>query len=496
MSSEGSAPTTVTYRYRPEATPADFHRDDSFVRGIMGPIGSGKSVACAMEIFFRACRQAPDRSGVRPSRWAIIRNTYPELRLTTAKTWVDWFPEPFCTMNWSPPFVGRLRARLADGTQVDAEIVFLSLDRSADIKKLLSLELTGAWVNEARELRYSVIETLTGRVGRYPKADRVAVTWSGVWMDSNPPDDDHWWYRLAEVERPEGHRFWRQPGAMVQVGTPPAVRYEANPDAENVSHHSLGYEYWRRQVPGKTPEWIKVYILGQYGSTFDGRPVYGESWQDHIHVSETPLAVFRGLPIVLGWDFGLTPACVATQLSPAGQLRILREWCCEDGGLRQFARDVILPAISNDFPGLRLQSWCDPAGAQRSQVDEATCIGELARAGIPTTVAPTNQFQIRRQAVLNYITKTVNGGPGLILDPSCSRLRKGFGGGYQFRRVEVAPGGGADERFRDEPEKNAYSHPHDALQYAALGVSAEYHRLVDTRSGTYRPERSARAAFV
>lgn len=482
-------------RYRAERTPAEFHRDDSFVRGIMGPIGSGKSVACAMELFFRACRQAPDASGVRPSRWAVIRNTYPELRLTTVKTWVDWFPEPYCVMNWSPPFVGRLRSRLGDGTQVDAEVVFLSLDSPRDVKKLLSLELTGAWINEARELPYSVVETLTGRLGRYPKADRVPCTWSGVWMDSNPPDDDHWWYRLAEIERPEGHRFWRQPGALRQIGEPPAVRYEVNPEAENVGHHSLGFEYWLRQVPGKTPEWLKVYILGQYGTTFDGRPVYGASWQDHVHVSATRLAVFRGLPLVLGWDFGLTPACVAVQLSPAGQLRILREWCCEDGGLRQFAEGTVRPALTNEFAGLRLQSWCDPAGTQRSQVDEATCVGELRRAGLTTTPAPTNEFGVRRQAVLNFLCKQVNGGPGVILDPACVRLRKGFGGGYLFRRVEVQ-GQAGEERFRDEPEKNVYSHPHDALQYAALGVSAEYHRLVDIRQGTYRPERSTRAAWA
>ena len=36
-------------------------------------------------------------------------------------------------------------------------------------------------------------------------------------------------------------------------------------------------------------------------------------------------------------------------------------------------------------------------------------------------------------------------------------------------------------------------HPAEALQYAALGVSAEYHSLVETRQGVYRPESSRRS---
>ena len=38
-------------------------------------------------------------------------------------------------------------------------------------KKLLSLELTGAWINEAREVPKAILEGLTGRVGRYPKKE-------------------------------------------------------------------------------------------------------------------------------------------------------------------------------------------------------------------------------------------------------------------------------------------------------------------------------------
>ena len=63
-----------------------FHGSDAFVRGVLGPIGSGKSVACVMEIMRRAQQQRPGADGIKRSRWAVIRNTYGELRDTTLKT--------------------------------------------------------------------------------------------------------------------------------------------------------------------------------------------------------------------------------------------------------------------------------------------------------------------------------------------------------------------------------------------------------------------------
>jgi hypothetical protein len=45
-------------------------------------------------------------------------------------------------------------------------------------------------------------------------------------------------------------------------------------------------------------------------------------------------------------------------------------------------------------------------------------------------------------------------------------VRKGFNGGYRYRKLQVSGG----ERYSDEPEKNKYSHPHDALQYLLLGA--------------------------
>ena len=47
-------------KYRAEPTLAKFHRSKAFVRGVRGPIGSGKSVACCWEILRKVLEIQPD----------------------------------------------------------------------------------------------------------------------------------------------------------------------------------------------------------------------------------------------------------------------------------------------------------------------------------------------------------------------------------------------------------------------------------------------------
>ena len=78
--------------YTASKTMKDFHKSDAFVRTLVGPIGSGKSVACIMEMVKLSLEQTP-YNGIRKTRWAVIRNTYRELLDTTMESFFDWFPK-------------------------------------------------------------------------------------------------------------------------------------------------------------------------------------------------------------------------------------------------------------------------------------------------------------------------------------------------------------------------------------------------------------------
>ena len=206
-----------------------------------------------------------------------------------------------------------------------------------------------------------------------------------------------------------------------------------------------------------------MFLRANYGTTSDGKPVYPE-WNDRVHVSDVELKPIRGLPIVLGWDFGLTPACIIGQMTASGRLVVLEEIVAESMGIIQFASDVVRPILVTKYNGFLRFSEGDPAGETRSQVDERTCIQELNALGIFTEAAPTNDFIPRRESVAYFLTRMIDGGPGFILNPSCKTLRKGFNGRYRYERLKIS----GSARYRDTPVKDEFSHPHDGLQYLCL----------------------------
>lgn len=449
--------------YNAEPTLAAFHADDSFIRGVRGPVGSGKSVGMCMEIISRAARQRPNSLGQRKSRWAIIRNTYGELKTTTIKTWQEWVSDDCCPIVYDSPIRGTLIQKLQDGTTMILEVLFVALDQPKDVKKLLSLELTGAWINEAREVPKAILDGLTMRVGRYPSKADGGASWRGIIMDTNPPDDDHWWYRAAEEETPATWKFFAQPPALLYKEN---YGYIPNPKAENIANHEFGYDYYFQQIPGKSAEWIKGYVLGQYSNIQEGKPVFPE-YNDDLHCSKLDLQPYKNLPIILGFDFGLTPACIFGQVSPRGRLIVFDELVSESMGIRQFLRDCVKPHIEQHYSDFleHIIVVGDPAGNQRAQSDESTCLDEIRSAGFKDVEpASTNSFIARREAVAGYLTRLSDGEPCFLLSPKAKICRRGFLGGYRFQRVQVS----GEERFKDVPEKNQFSHPHDGLQYLAL----------------------------
>ena len=113
---------------------------------IQGPVRSGKSVASVMRIYEAMMAVEPDHTGKRRSRWLVVRNSYPDLLNTTIKTWLEWFPEKiYGTFKSTPPY--RHMMQFGD---VEAEVIFQSFAGEEDIPSLKSLELTGAWINEAQ----------------------------------------------------------------------------------------------------------------------------------------------------------------------------------------------------------------------------------------------------------------------------------------------------------------------------------------------------------
>lgn len=424
-------------------TVRDFWKHNGFQRMLIGPFGSGKSSGCVQEIVRRACKQQPNSDGVRRSRWAIIRNSYPQLRDTTIRTVLDWYPSPEWgrysevnhnyTMQWA----------CEDQTTVTCELLFRALDRPDQVSNLLSLELTGAWVNEAREVPGQIWEALQGRVGRYPSFREEGATWFGVIGDTNPCDDDHWIYKLFEEVRPENAGVFKQPSGR-------------GPKAENVDN--LPPDYYTNLATGKGDDFIRVYVDGEYGYVQEGKPVYPE-YVDSIHCKEFEIA--SSIPVYRGWDFGLSPACVYTQLMPSGQWRIFDEVIATRMGARSMGEQVV-QHTNMQYPDLTIEGdYGDPAGRTPSETDEKTCFQILRSLDIDIEPGEQN-LERRLDAVRSRFNRMIDGEPAILVHPRCTTIRKAFRGGYKFRRLQVS-----GDRYTDKPDKDQFSHPMDAVQYVA-----------------------------
>ncbi len=434
----------IVYDWGDVPTVRRFALDDSRIRAIVGPFGSGKSSGCIMELIRRGHMINPSPvDGIRRSRWGIIRNTAKELDDTTIKTVKSWLPEDICGT-----FKQTTRDYFIDVFDgVEIEFNFRALDRPDQVRDLLSAEYTGGWINEYREVPKVIFDAFDGRIGRYPAEKDGGCNWCGIIMDTNPPDETSEWYTYFEKTRPDNARIFKQPSGL-------------SPQAENIRNLKRGY--YTELAKGKSEQYIRVYIHGQYGFTVDGKLVY-ESFNDTLHVAGSPLYPVRGLPLVLGFDFALNPSCVIKQVTPRGQLLILDELMGEGMGIKQFAQNMLLPLLSTKYAGMQCIGAGDPSGASRSPTDEQTCYDVLwsKEVGLRNIVpAETNALIPRIASVDHFLTKLVDGMPGLVLSPNCMILRKGFNGGYRRKRIP-----GMENTYFQQPEKNYWSHLQDALQY-------------------------------
>jgi hypothetical protein len=437
----------VVYGYDDVPTIKEFTQSRKFLRGLMGPFGSGKSSGCVIELVKWGARQ-PLNNGKRRARFAVIRNTYRQLEDTTIRTFFEWVPPPVCG-RWVKSDHNFVIDRL-DPT-LEIEIMFRALDRPEHVSNLLSLELTGAWVNEAREVPWAVIKALQGRVGRFPKVIDGGAVDPGVIFDTNPPDDESWWYRLFEEQKPPNAVAFKQPSGR-------------GPRAENKRY--LPPNYYENMMSGSDPDFVKVYVDGEYGYVKDGKPIY-PAYSDSLHCAD--VEPVKGVVIQRGWDFGLTPACIFTQIHPDGRWLVFDELTADDLGIDTFA-DTVDRHCAQKYSEFEFEDYGDPAGSQRSAMtadrDEKTCFDILRGKGI--AIQPSEQnLTIRLESVNKPLNSLVMGKPQMQVHSRCKKLRRGFQGRYQYRRLKIA---GAEERYQDAPDKNEFSHPHDALQYVAVKV--------------------------
>ena len=442
----------MSVNYTPPLSAVPFLTADKFANFIVGPVGSTKTTASIMKIAMEASRIAPCRDGIRRSRVAVIRNTRQMLWDTTIPDFLKWFPDGQAGSLMKTD--GKFLLRFDD---VECEVLFRGLDDANDVRRLLSLQLTFGVMDEFREINADVYNALTGRLGRYPDKTMNGVgpcDDSGrqihkVWGATNPPDADTFWEQLLN-EPPDNMHVTLQPSGL-------------SDEADWVQFLPDGY--YANLCEGKTQDWIDVYVHGKFGRSLSGLPVYDKTFVQDFHVAAGDLQPVNSpdYPVMIGLDFGRTPAAVFMQRDPRGRVLVLSEITSENMGLETFIQTKLSPHIANNYPGYRFVVAPDPAGFMKQQLNEMTLVDALKQAGFHCVKPPTNDPEKRIAAVERLLSQQLSGKAMFLIDPRCHNLIRGFRSGYRYK---VKKNG----EMEDKPDKNESSHVHDALQYGCAVI--------------------------
>lgn len=240
------------------------------------------------------------------------------------------------------------------------------------------------------------------------------------------------------------------------------IHYTADPSKRSP-------EWKANEKKGTTTEgWEREYEINW---TVSAEPKYYPEFNYNLHVAQDQLRPIDGRPLVLGFDYGLTPATVIAQTTAKGQLLILSEMQSFDCGMLAHGR-AVKTELDTYYPSYGYTAVGDPAGNQRSQTDEKTA-NELLYNTYGISVEPGELTQTGRSEAVRYFltTLTPDGKPLLLLDPRCTMLIEAFTGGYHRKVV--------GSRVQDEPEKNEYSHLMDCLAYICAMLYNQKNSTID-----------------
>lgn len=450
--------------YQAPKTVGSYMDSEAFARFIIGPVGSGKTTGSIMEILKRSCQQARGPDGVRHTRWAIVRQTLQQLKMTVLLDIMNWL-RPIATYKVSEQLI------LLEFADVKAELYMIPLEDEDDQKRLLSMQLTGAFLSECIEMDPNLVSAIAGRIGRYPSAADGGCTWMGMFGDTNAPTEGSEWHRLFEDDRPPDWQIFRQPSGLSPeaenlewlMQTPATLKLPP----EDQNRRMQGRTYYERLARGHNPDWITRYVHGEYGNDPSGSAVFRGSFKRSFHVVDH-LDPVMGMPILVGQDFGRDPCSLICQPDHRGRLLVLEEVIAEDIGLELHVTKHLKPKLWDErYLGKMMAATADPSGRNKNAHYEEDSFDLLHRLGIPAFPAPTNNIDPRLQAVESLLLQQRDGGPAIVIDGSrCPILVRALNGQYRYAKTKLGV-------TKPLPEKkHPWSDIVDALQYVCLTYNA------------------------
>ncbi len=324
---------------------------------IYGTRGDGKTIGVLGGMLEHA-RVHHSKGFPLPVKWIGVTDTLASHKLKT----VPSLEHPLWGGMWKIEDSGHLAKAIVNGREIVRLHLFGIEDQGAMDR--VRMETCGVWFEEpapsavlvksegVNEMAWSI--ALTSQ--RLPTHAHVAV------MTLNYPDEDHWtWTRF----RPgAGVCGWHpEDDTRLWIRIPPGERASADQRAE-----------WAHALRDR-PDILRRLIDGQPGTILLG-PQVATGFREDVHVATERLVPVEGEPLLLGQDFGHTPATIIGQVW-RGERRVLAALPCDRGGIAEHVANTVVPWLQTHAPWVlkrtgQLVGCYDLAGETGEQTSIAT----------------------------------------------------------------------------------------------------------------------------
>lgn len=421
-------------------------------------MGEGKSAGLAWSVLYHT-RHNPG------AKWAMIRDTWENLRATTQDEFFKWFP---------PGVMGTYHHTNKEFTWAsgvaDGKVQFLGLDSPDDASKLMSRPFAGFAMDEPAPAVGSVgIDELIFDIAM-SRLRQEGMHWYAAKLAENNPDETHWTFRKFVSPGTDGYRLW-QPDRPENLLNLPATYYA---DLRRTFQHR--------------PDLLRRFVEGEFGFQQVGKAVTPQ-WNDRIHLAIGLIPIPRQ-EIILLWDWGHNPTCIITQKTPLGHWNILDAVVGSDSepiGAKELIEYAVKPILAERYKTNSLRHIGDNAGTEREQTSiRVTPVRMMLKALGGTWRSGPIKPHARIEPLRAILTQTT-GGRGLVqVDRErAAAVWQSLRGGWHYHVARTGLVSG-------EPVKDIHSHPGDAMGYGAailfpLGTLKRRGRMRMPQEASYFP---------
>jgi len=460
--------------------------DDDIV-GIQGPVGSGKTTTVLKSRLRRAVmmpRSVID--GKRRYKLLVIRETYRQLWSTTIPSYLEAYPKGLGTWSGGRGDPVTHVIEFDDGLgPIEFRVEFMAFGDDV-IAAMRGVQATDIWLNEADTVPVDVLTVGIGRIDRWPGAAHFVgyppelQGYGQIICDFNAPDEENWTFDVFHDED-KRRRMGEQLSAALPAGTKRIVIAFFNqpgfgqPGCENLAN--LSAAYYPRQIAtmrlSGRGDMIDRLIFNKVVYLRAGQPVFAREFSRRIHVNDGPLELLPGRGLIIGLDQGFKGAATIWQFDAPFHWRCYGElhFPAERLMAVEFGRRLRQMLMEPRFAGFKVDAaFGDMAGehgASQAADENATwnkAVGTAAGFRVRPQRIGTNRLQPRLEAVRAALEFMHGGQPGLLIDPSCRYLIRGFEARYVWTDEVDANG---DKR--KVPDKRlTEANVMDAAQYALL----------------------------